>query len=53
MIQTIKQYAAQRGITTQAVPQLKRLNILVLPIFVEYNGEKIQVDKRKFVITEK
>lgn len=48
-IKTIKQYADSRGITTQAVPQLKKLIILTLPLFVEYEGQKIEVGKRKFV----
>lgn len=53
MIQTIKEYANEKGISTQAVPQLKKLNIVTLPIFAEHEGDKIEVGKRKFVKTEK
>ena len=49
MLKTIKQYADSKGITTQAVPQLKKLTILTLPIFAEHDGEKVVVGKRKFV----
>lgn len=49
-ILTIKQYADSKGITTQAVPQLKKLHIVTLPLVAEYEGEKIEVGKRKFVI---
>ncbi len=51
MIKTIKEYAAERKISTQAVPQLKKLTIVELPLFAEYKGEKIPTDAtRKFVV---
>lgn len=51
MLKTIKEYAAERGISTQAVPQLKKLTIVELPLFAEYNGKKIPTDAtRKFVV---
>lgn len=51
MIKTIKQYADSKGITTQAVPQLKKLKIVELPLFAEYNGVKYDAEyKRKFVV---
>ncbi len=51
MIQTIKQYAKEKDITTQAVGQLKKLTIVELPLFAEYKGEKIPTDAtRKFVV---
>lgn len=49
-IKTIKQYADSKGITTQAVPQLKKLHIVTLPLIAEYDGERVEVGKRKFVI---
>lgn len=49
-ILTIKKYADSKGITTQAVPQLKKLKIVTLPLFAEYEGERVEVGKRKFVI---
>lgn len=51
MIKTIKQYATEKGITTQGVRQLKSIEIVELPLFVKINGVDIQVDKRKFVIS--
>lgn len=50
MIKTIKQYADDRGITTQAVPQLKKLTIVTLPLFAEYEGSRINAGTRKFVV---
>jgi len=51
MIKTIKEYAIDKGITTQAVGQLKKLKIVELPLFAEYDGEKILTNStRKFVI---
>lgn len=49
MIKTIKEYAAEKGITTQGVRQLKSIEIVELPLYVKINGIEIQVDKRKFV----
>lgn len=49
-LKTIKEYADEKGITTQAVPQLKKLTIVTLPLFAEYEGVKITAGKKKFVV---
>lgn len=48
-IVTIKEYAAMRNITTQAVGQLKSVKIIELPLFAEHEGVRVEVGKRKFV----
>lgn len=50
MLKTVKQYAAEKGITTQGVRQLKKITLVQLPLFVEYEGVKQQVGSQKFVI---
>lgn len=49
MIKTIKQYAAEKGITTQGVRQLKKIKIIELPIYARIGDLEIQVGKMKFV----
>jgi len=49
MIKTFQQYAAEKGIKTQAISQMKKLTILELPVFVEHEGQRIEVGKRKVV----
>ena len=51
MIQTFQQYAKERNISTQAISQMKKLIILELPMFIEHEGQKIEVGKRKVVKT--
>jgi len=53
MIKTFQQYAADRGIKTQAISQMKKLNILELPVFIEYEGQRIELGKRKVVLIDK
>lgn len=53
MIQTLQQYADEKGIKTQALSQMKKLTILELPLFVEHEGQRLEVGKRKVVKTEK
>lgn len=52
MIQTFQQYAAERNIKTQAISQMKKLTIVELPTFVEHNGERLEVGKRKIIVTD-
>jgi len=52
-VKTIKQYAADRGITTSSVYQLKSVVFIELPVFCEYEGERIVVGKQRFVKKEK
>ena len=52
MIQTFQQYASEKGITTQAISQMKKLTILDLPVFVEYDGQRIELGKRKIIVTD-
>jgi len=52
MIQTFQQYATERDIKTQAISQMKKLTIVELPTFVEYNGERLEVGKRKIIVTD-
>jgi len=52
MIQTFQQYAAERKIKTQAISQMKKLTIVELPTFVEYKGERLEVGKRKIIVTD-
>jgi len=51
MIQTFQQYAVERDIKTQAISQMKKLTIIELPTFVEYDGERLEVGKRKIIVT--
>lgn len=48
-IKTIKEYAKERGITTSGVYQLKKVEFIELPLFIEYDGKKIEVGKQRFV----
>jgi hypothetical protein len=52
MIQTFQQYAAAKGIKEQAISQMKKLTVIDLPTFVEYDGERLEVGKRKIIITD-
>lgn len=52
MIQTFQQYAAEKGIKEQAISQMKKLTVVELPTFVEYNGERLEVGKRKIIVTD-
>lgn len=50
MILTLKEYAKKNNYTRQYVYQIKdRLGVIDLPIFVEYEGKKIQIGTQKFV----
>lgn len=46
---TIKEYASGRGISVQAVTQLKKINIIELPLYIQWGGELIEVKRQKFV----
>lgn len=50
---TIKEYADSRNISVQAVSQLKRINIIELPLYIQWGGELIEVKRQKFVAPEK
>jgi len=51
MLKTLKQFAKDRGYSRQYVYQIKnKINVIDLPVFVEYNGEKIQIGTQKFVL---
>ena len=48
-IKTIKEYADEKGITTSGVRQLRKIEFVDLPTYVEYDGEKKVIGKQRFV----
>lgn len=52
-ILTIPEYGRQKNISRQAVHDAiknNRLSVVELPVFVEFEGRKIEIEKRKFVV---
>lgn len=52
-VYTLTGYAKAKGITRQAVDDAKKkgkLTVKELPVFVEYNGQKYEIDRRQFVV---
>lgn len=47
--ETIKEYADRRNISVQAVPHLKKVKVIELPLCIEWNGQLVEVKKQKFV----
>lgn len=55
MLMTIKQYCETRGVTKQYVGEYikkGRIPAVELPVFAEYEGERVEIGQQKFVIVQ-